>query len=59
MDGVSRPEFLDRTGVDLDELAGPTLRDFVGLGLLADDGRTVRLTRRGLLVSDSMWERLL
>jgi len=57
--GVDRAPFAARTGFDVDELGGPELRGFVERGLLADDGRTVRLSRAGLLVSDAMWSKLL
>jgi len=43
------------TGFDLDALVGTELRRFVELGLLADDGHRVALTREGLFVSDSIW----
>ncbi|MBI2826024.1 MAG: radical SAM family heme chaperone HemW [Planctomycetia bacterium] len=57
--GVERGDFAARTGYDVDALAGAALPDFVARGLLADDGRTVRLTREGLLVSDALWPKFL
>lgn len=59
LEGVDRREFAAATGFDLDVLAGLALPRFVSQGLLADDGRRVRLTRAGLLVSDSLWGELL
>lgn len=59
LEGVDRREFEAATGFDLDELAGRALPRFVSQGLLADNGRRVRLTRAGLLVSDSLWGELL
>lgn len=59
MAGVSRSLFADATGFSLDDLAGPVIREYVMQGLLADDGETVRLTRKGLLVSDALWPRML
>ncbi len=59
LEGVVRDEFARRTGFELDQLAGDPIRQFVTLGLLADDGRRVRLTRNGLLVSDALWPELL
>jgi oxygen-independent coproporphyrinogen-3 oxidase len=59
IDGVWRREFAARTGFEIDELAGTTLRKFIGLGLLSDDGKRVRLTREGLFVSDSLWPEML
>ncbi|MBX3433612.1 MAG: radical SAM family heme chaperone HemW [Pirellulales bacterium] len=57
--GVERRWFLARTGCSLDELAGREIAQFVSLGMLADDGQAVRLTRAGLFVSDSLWPELL
>lgn len=59
MAGVERASFGRATGYDLDTLVGPKLGELVERGLLADDGSVVRLTRAGLLVSDSIWPRLL
>lgn len=59
LDGVRRDWFAAATGFAVDNLAGPTLSRFVDLGLLADDGQTIRLTRAGLLVSDALWPELL
>ncbi len=57
--GVSRQWFCSRTGLDIDALAGSAVHRFVGLGLLADDGDVLRLTREGLFVSDAIWPHLL
>jgi oxygen-independent coproporphyrinogen-3 oxidase len=59
MAGVSRTEFFDQTGYQIDALVGQPLQKFIALGLLSDDGECVRLTREGLFVSDSMWPDLL
>jgi oxygen-independent coproporphyrinogen-3 oxidase len=59
MAGVERDDFQRRTGFSLDTLAGEALAKHLALGLLADDGRHVRLTRSGLFVSDSIWSDLL
>jgi oxygen-independent coproporphyrinogen-3 oxidase len=59
MQGVTRSDFLLRTGYALDALAGPILADYVAWGLMIDDGRRVRLAREGLFISDSLWPRLL
>jgi oxygen-independent coproporphyrinogen-3 oxidase len=59
MDGVSRRQFRARTGFDCDELIAAPLRKFIDLGLLADDGEHIRLTREGLFVSDAMWPEML
>jgi len=57
--GVRRAEFAARTGYEVDALVGDVLAGFVARGLLADDGRSVRLTREGLLVSDALWPKFL
>jgi len=57
--GVSRQKFYARTGLSIDSLAETQIAQFVALGLLADDGQQIRLTREGLLVSDSIWPELL
>ncbi len=59
LEGVARDTFRESTGNSLDDLAGEAIARFVELGLLADDGQRVRLTREGLLVSDSLWPELL
>lgn len=55
MAGVDRDEFLARTGYQLERLAGPKLAQHLATGLLAEDGRRIRLTRAGLFVSDAIW----
>jgi len=59
LEGVARNTFQEHTGKTLDELAGKDIARFVDEDMLADDGHTVRLTRAGLLVSDSLWPELL
>ena len=59
IEGVRRDWFSARSGFDLDRLAGEPIRRHVALGLLADDGERVRLTREGLFVSDAIWPDLL
>jgi oxygen-independent coproporphyrinogen-3 oxidase len=59
MEGVSRNEFRDRISFEIDALADGVLQKFVGLGLFVDDGERIRLSREGLLVSDSLWPELL
>jgi oxygen-independent coproporphyrinogen-3 oxidase len=55
MDGVSLAAFERDTGHSAHALAGEAIARFVNAGLLQiDDGR-LRLTREGLLVSDSLW----
>ncbi|MCH2113988.1 MAG: radical SAM family heme chaperone HemW [Pirellulales bacterium] len=58
IEGVNRQEFFSRSGFDVEALCGNEIARFVDLGLLQDDGPTLRLTRDGLLVSDSLWPEL-
>ncbi len=58
-DGVDCRQFKSTTGVDPRNLIGEQLERFVALELLECDSDTIRLTRRGLLVSDSIWADLL
>lgn len=57
--GVERSEFESATGFSIEQLAGEKLAEWKTLGMIAVDERTIRLTRRGLLVSDSLWPDLL
>lgn len=59
LEGISRTTFLERTGSNIDEYAEQTIGRFVAQGLLDDDGNKIRLTREGLLISDSLWPELL
>lgn len=59
LEGVDRREFEHQASYSIDELAGPAIASFVALGMLADDGQQVRLTREGLMVSDAIWPELL
>ncbi|MFM7136752.1 MAG: radical SAM family heme chaperone HemW [Planctomycetota bacterium] len=54
-DGVCRDTFRAASGCEVDAVAGPAVARWVAAGLATDDGRTVRLTRAGLLVSDTLW----
>ncbi|MBV9122557.1 MAG: radical SAM family heme chaperone HemW [Planctomycetes bacterium] len=53
-EGINREAFHRQTGFDLDALAGPALRRHSDLGLLLDDGASVRLTRNGKCVADAL-----
>jgi oxygen-independent coproporphyrinogen III oxidase len=59
IDGLSRREFIARTGYEIEHLVSVSLQKFVALGLLCDDGDRVRLTREGLFVSDALWPEML
>jgi oxygen-independent coproporphyrinogen-3 oxidase len=57
--GVSRQAFAAASGFSVEELAKDALVRWQRAGLAEDDGDTVRLTRAGLLVSDSLWAEVL
>lgn len=52
--GIDRSLFLARHGVDVMERFGEALRPSVAAGLLTVDDRSVRLTRRGVLMSSEV-----
>lgn len=54
-DGIDRAMFRMASGYEIDELVGPAVSRWVAAGLATDDGVSLRLTRAGLLVSDSLW----
>jgi oxygen-independent coproporphyrinogen-3 oxidase len=53
-EGVSRTEFAEQTGIALNDLAGRAMGRLADIGLLTDDGESVRLTREGLCVADAV-----
>ena len=53
-DGINRQQFFEQTGYQLDALMGAKIAQHVGLGLLDDDGATIRLTRKGKCVADAI-----
>jgi oxygen-independent coproporphyrinogen-3 oxidase len=57
--GIDREFFTQQTGFTLDALAGAALARHTAAGLLEDDGRSVRLTREGLFLADSVFRDLL
>jgi oxygen-independent coproporphyrinogen-3 oxidase len=59
VEGMDRAAFRTQTGCDLDVVASAALALHVDQGFLTDDGRSVRLTRRGKYVADAVIERLL
>jgi len=58
-DGIVRKTFRNESGLSFDDLAGDLVRGWVANGWAVDDGARVRLTRSGLLLSDSLWEGVL
>ena len=59
LEGINIAEFNEQTGFDLESLAGPAVQKCCELGLLESSDSNLRLTREGLLVSDSIWPDLL
>jgi oxygen-independent coproporphyrinogen-3 oxidase len=57
-EGIDRTAFCEQTGFDFDALVGSALARHVELGLLLDNGSSVRLTREGKYVADSVIEAL-
>ena len=57
--GISREAFQQQSGFEVDVLAGNEIAHFVELDLLCDDGQNIKLSREGLLLSDSLWPELL
>jgi len=55
--GVSYAHFRDRCGAELEHVYGDVLTDLVGLGLLERDERGVRLTQRGRMLGNQVFER--
>ena len=50
--GVSRPQFLSQSGFELDDVAGPAIRQNADRGWLINDGLGIRLSREGRFVAD-------
>jgi oxygen-independent coproporphyrinogen-3 oxidase len=59
MEGIDSQEFLRETGFRISELVGDVLPKFIQAGLLQLAEGRLRLTRNGLLVSDSIWPEFL
>ena len=57
--GINRASFHQQTGYELDALAGAAIARLIGLGLLGDDSQSVRLTRRGKSVADTVIRELM
>lgn len=57
--GVRRLEFAAATGFAVDQLGGQKLAAWIADGLFIADEHSIRLSRRGLMISDSLWPELL
>ena len=55
LEGVDRRAFHEQTGFTIDQLAADLVQQFIAHGLLEEKKNRIRLTRNGLLVSDSIW----
>lgn len=55
--GVRRAHFRERCGVEMDEVYGSTLTELTTLGLLECDETAVRLTPRGRMLGNQVFER--
>lgn len=53
-DGIERARFRLQTGFAVDEMFGPVLGRLEELGLVMDDGPSVRLTRQGRCLADAV-----
>lgn len=59
LDGIDQHEFQARTGFSMEQLVGESLDWLTREGLLGWSDDRLMLTRKGLLVSDSIWPHLL
>lgn len=59
IDGIDTRSFERRHGRDVREVYGGVIDEFVGYGLLEAAGSHLRLTRRGRLLSNELFQRLL
>ena len=59
MEGVSLATFAERFGCEFLDMFGDRLSDAFTFGLLERDGDIVRLTERGRLLGNEVFERLL
>lgn len=55
IEGVNTATFRERFGVAVEELGGVALARHIDAGVLVRDSGFLRLTRSGLMVSDSLW----
>jgi len=55
LEGIPLQGFAEQTGHTVQNLVGPALELFLNQGLLEVQSDYLRLTRKGLLVSDSLW----
>jgi oxygen-independent coproporphyrinogen-3 oxidase len=58
-DGIDVREFARRHGTDMRDVYGEVLDEFAGYGLVEQTATHVRLTRRGRLLSNELFQRML
>jgi oxygen-independent coproporphyrinogen-3 oxidase len=58
-EGVERARFQNRFGVDLDQVYGTTIEQFIEQGLLESDDERIRLTPRGRLLGNRVFAEFL
>ena len=59
LEGWNLLQFEEECGISVDDLVGSQVQRLVGLGYLVRDINTLKLSRSGLLISDSLWAELL
>jgi len=59
MEGISRKEFFDCFGQDFDYTYGGNLHKLISMGMILSDGDNIRLTDRGVDVSNTVFAELL
>lgn len=57
--GVSISRFEGKFGVSFEKYYGKIVRDLVNEGLLIHDNKTIRMTRKGLFLGDTVAERFI
>jgi oxygen-independent coproporphyrinogen III oxidase len=59
LEGIDVEQFAAETGFSVQQLGGQSLPRLVESGLLDDSAGRLRLTRRGLMISDAIWPEFL
>ena len=59
MEGWNLAHFKAECGFSVHELVGPRLQELIELGYLIETDSTLKLSRAGLMISDSLWTRIL
>ena len=59
MEGWNLAHFEDEYGFSVHGLVGPKLKELIRLGYLIETDSTLKLSRAGLMISDSLWTKIL